>query len=89
MSDAFLIEVLVPMRDQLGAHVISLVDKQDELFGVLGVLLRNLSNVLLEVLRVKEVGVSTIHDLEKEIRFFDNTPKLFPNLQVLFEGRDG
>jgi len=63
MSDAFLIEVLVPMRDQLGAHVISLVDKQDELFGVLGVLLRNLSNVLLEVLRVKEVGVSTIHDL--------------------------
>ena len=84
MRDALLCEVLVPVLDQLGAQVISLVDQKDELL----ISLTYLIDILFQISRVEEVRVSRIDDLHEHIRLLDDTPKLPPDVDILLKWRD-
>ncbi len=81
MLDTFLVEVLAPMCDQFFCQIIGLVDKQDELFTTF----TNFFNVLLQICTIEEVWVSGIDDLKEHVTFFDNTPKLAPDVQIFLK----
>ena len=83
--DALLREVLVPVLDELRAQVVGLVDKKDELL----IALAHLIDILFQVGRVEKVRIPRIYDLHKHIRLFDDTPKLPPNVDILFKWRNG
>ena len=61
--DILLLEVLVPVGNQLLAQVVSLVDKEHEFF----VFFTHFSDVFLEVCTVEEVWVPGVHDLKDKI----------------------
>lgn len=81
MLDAFLVEVLAPMCDQFFGQIVGFVDKQDELF----ITFSNFFDVLLQVCTVEEVWISCIDDLKKHVTFFNDTPKLAPDVQIFLK----
>ena len=84
MLDLPLFEVLVPVRSQLRSQEVRLVDEKNEPFLALA----NVLNVLFQVRCVEKLGVSCVDDLHKEIRLFDDTPKLSPNFYVFLKRCD-
>ena len=84
MIDSFFYEVSGPVLDQLLAQEIRLIDAKNK-FLVAG----DLSDVLFQVLREVEVRVASVDDLQQYVRFFDDTPKLLPDFDILLERRDG
>lgn len=56
-------EVLVPVGDQFGAQVVSLIDEQNKLLTAVA----DLFDILIQVLRVEKVRVSCIHDLHESL----------------------
>ena len=48
----------------------------------------HLRDVLLQVLRVEEVRVTGVNDLEQEVGLLDDAPELLPDFDVLLERRD-
>ena len=82
--DAFFYKVIRPVLDELLAQEISLIDAKNEFLVA-----RHRGDVLFQVLREVEVRVARVDDLQQNVRFFDDAPKLLPDFDVLLERRDG
>jgi hypothetical protein len=84
--DVVLFEVGAPVLAEFLSEVVGLVDEQEELLDALALV--HLLDVLLQVLRVEEVWVACVHDLQEHVRPLNHSPQLSPHLDVLLEGRD-
>jgi len=83
VCDSLFIEVLIPVIDQFLAQVICLVNAKNKLFFLI-----NFRNIFLQVSWIEKVWVSSVDYLKEEIWLLNDTPKLFPHFNVLFEGRN-
>ena len=81
MFDPLFIEVVVPVLYQTLAQKVRFVDKQHEFLFTL----TYVCDVFLKVTCVEELWVSSIYNLHQNVRFFDYSPQLSPNLDVLFK----
>ena len=72
------------MLYKLLSQVICLVNDQYKLF-----ISFTFSDVFLKIFRIEKIGISGVNDLKENIRLLNNSPKLFPDLDILLERRDG
>jgi len=78
--NSLFLEVSVPMLDQFCAQVICFVDAKNEFFSV-----STFTNIFFEISRIEEIRITSIDNLQKHIRFFNDSPELFPDLNILLE----
>ena len=84
MLDTFLFEERIPVLNELRTQIICLINAKDKLL-VSSIFF----NILFQIRGVKEKWISSIHDLEQDVRFLYNSPQLLPNFNVLLEWSNG
>ena len=84
MVDTLLFEIAIPMLYKLWSQIICFVNDQDKLFFSF-----TLSDVFLEIFRIEKIRISGVDDLKENVGLLNNSPKLFPDLDILLERRDG
>ena len=80
MLNSLFLEVSVPMLDQFCTQVICFVDAKYEFFSVSA-----FTNIFFEISRIEEIRITSIDNLQKHIRFFNDSPELYPDLNILLE----